>query len=81
MPLSGVFFVSLPYLKKFSAKIQIFCGKAKPELVKVWDLLQIKTIFSIPYLGKGEKTKRVCHRLMTHPLGLWVAKHAIYCQV
>ena len=81
MPLSGVFFVSLPYLKKFSAKIQIFCGKAKPELVKVWALLQIKTIFSIPYLGKGEKTKRVCHRLMTHPLGLWVAKHAIYCQV
>ena len=32
-------FVSLPYLKKFSAKIQIFCGKAKPELVKVWALL------------------------------------------
>ena len=27
------------YLKKFSAKIQIFCGKAKPELVKVWALL------------------------------------------
>jgi hypothetical protein len=29
----------LPYFKKFSAKIQIFCGKAKPELVKVWALL------------------------------------------
>ena len=34
-----IIFVSLPYLKKFSAKIQIFCGKAKPELVKVWALL------------------------------------------
>jgi hypothetical protein len=27
-----------------------------------------KNVFSIPYLGKGEKTKRVRHRLMTHPL-------------
>lgn len=44
-------------------------------------LRQIFMNFSIPYLGKGEKTKRVCHRLMTHPLGLWVAKHANYCQV
>ena len=34
-----ILFVSLPYLKKFSAKIHFFCGKTKPELVKVWALL------------------------------------------
>ena len=37
--LSLIHILSLPYLKKFSAKIQFFCGKAKPELVKVWALL------------------------------------------
>ena len=29
---SAIGWLSLPYLKKFSAKIQIFCGKAKPSL-------------------------------------------------
>lgn len=68
-------------LKELFCKDTNLLRKGKARACESLGFVANKNDFSIPYLGKGEKTKRVCHRLMTHPLGLWVAKHAIYCQV
>ena len=73
MPLSGVFFVSLPYLKKFSAKIQIFCGKAKPELVKVWALLLIKMFFKDFVSVKRQKIKRGASQTYDTPSSIFLS--------
>jgi len=74
-PGSGVRYTAMVKAdRKLKDGMARFCVSVIHEgksISKVNEFNIIKTIFSVPYLEKGEKTKRVRHRLMTHPLFLF----------